>query len=488
MPEIPVLAAQPRVAELQLPRATPQQFGAQVFGRLAEVFAQIDEAGIEAESRRRIEETKAKIDDAIKQNNVNEIDPDAYHVNTVESVKEIYKQSIEGIGNPKVRNRVVDGLSPFLIRSKTTIDIDRKEKQVLKAQGDSQIFLEDASRRLSQTNVPAERAVIESEIGRHFELMVRAKALTKEQAVRRAQGILEQDNFFRASRELSVSLDPLKDLQGLQTKYPNLDTGKLVALMGTAEARRKEIEARLEKIQTQQRKTNLMNDTIAILEGTMPRELIPSLARAKGYDDQELGRLYRAFEQGGVNDPMVELRYESQIKANKFGQNYGTIIEDRRLDAGAKRRLLGLMKEQDADGEKHFSKSAEYKQAEKEIRQAVSPRGLMESLTREENERLAVSTRELWDRTKRGENAMIVGRDITSRINREPPAIGTKPALQPRFATPQAAVEAYRRGAITRDQFDQEALLHKQAAEFQQKQIESQQKSTGTGGRGNVRR
>jgi hypothetical protein len=121
---------------------------------------------------------------------------------------------------------------------------------------------------------------------------------------------------------------------------------------------------------------------------------------------------------------------------------------------------MGLITEQ--KDEKHFSKSPEYQEALKEIRAAVSPKGLMESFDKVEQQRNLFAIQELWNRVgKGGEAPMDVARDLQARIAREPTQ-GEKPTFFPRFQNEDDLVGAFKRKQIDRDTFDKEAHLLKQ--------------------------
>jgi hypothetical protein len=219
MAELPRYFANPELPKLQLPKQ--QDVWGPVFGHLAETFKRIDEGAVEAESRRKIAETQAKIEDAIKQGDANEVDPEGFRVNTEKSVNQIYKSVIESTADGRVRANLENALSPTLIKSATAINLTHKEKQVKKALGDSEIFMADQALLLGRTDDIGKRAEIEANVKNHLEAMRVTLSMSPKEVAQRGIKFLQDADRERASwgviNEPEKMEDRLKDPNYLPT-------------------------------------------------------------------------------------------------------------------------------------------------------------------------------------------------------------------------------------------------------------------------------
>ena len=180
MADLPRILAEPNLPFAELPRAQPDQIFqhlARVTAGLAGQFQQIEDASVEAESRRVIADTEAKINDAIKQGDAKEVDPDAFHTNTTQAVGGIYQQTLAGIKNERVKARFEDSLSPYLIKSQTNIDLGQQQKKLLKAQGEFVIFMNGAATRAGQSNDPLEIAKENANVDKTINAMIATRGI-----------------------------------------------------------------------------------------------------------------------------------------------------------------------------------------------------------------------------------------------------------------------------------------------------------------------
>jgi len=245
---------------------------------------------------------------------------------------------------------------------------------------------------------------------------------------------------------------------------------------------------RLDKVRKENEKVihdqNLITDTIAAVSGTMTLPQLQEKAKTQRYTVEEFNTIRRAMEEGGVTDPNIAINMETQIRSNKL-TDYNTVASNPSLDRATKSRLMGLITEQkDA---KHFSKTPEYQEALKEIRAAISPKGVMESFDKVEQQRNLFSITEMWNRVSNGEKPMDVARDIQARIAREPTQ-GEKPLFFPRFKSEEDLVNAFKNKQVDRNTFDTESYLLKEWQRYNKQTAIEAAKPPPAGGSSNQRR
>ena len=461
MADLPRIFARPELPFQQLPQApVDQTFGnlAAASAHLAETFNRIDDASVEAESRRVIQETQQSIHGSIAESEAKITDPEEFRATATKSSQAIYEAGLSGIKNPRVRQRYHDALSPFLIGSSTTITLEHQKKKVLESQGSAVKFLEGAERDLSVTLDPAKITQQFASIDQFVNRMVETGSFKPSEGAKILNGIRERDSYRRAVRVVSISLDPLAAVEDIQKTFPNIDPDKVLTLLHTAHERMTEIEKARKESEKKIHDESLLRDTIGVINGSLPIAMLGQTAIARKYTPEEFNMLRRAAEEGGITDPNVAMALELQIRQNKL-QDYGAIATNPNIDRMTRTRLMDLIeKQKDAN---HFSKTPEYQEASKEIRTAVSPKGMMESFDKTEQQRFLFATTELWNRVEKGESPMAVSRDLQSRIAREPTQ-GEKPLFVPRFQTEEQLINAFKTKQVDRKTFDTEANLLKQ--------------------------
>lgn len=434
-----------------------------------DTFERIQLAADTAEAQNQAQTAKAGITGAIQVSDADEQDPDVFKNSAIQKVQSVYQSAIEGARNPRVRQMLQDRLNDDLTRASTAIHLTHKKKQVDVAQGNSFTYLQQAERELSQMADPADIANKEREMAGHIRDMIRFGAYSPKQGMEAIQGIKERDAFTRAYRQVDISQDPLAEVATVQKQYPNLDPAKLTPLMAHADARRKEVERIREEAEKKVHGENVLADTIDAVNGKIAGQAdLDARAKARRYTREEYQAVRRAMEEGGVTNPDVYTQLLLDIRQGKL-TDHAVIASNKQLDVNAKKELMGLVSQ--ARDEKHFSKQPSYEQAVKLIRLAVSPKGQLESLDKVEQQRLKIAYDELWTRAGKGEDPIAVAKELDERIVREPTQ-GEKPLLKPRFQSKQEMADAFRRGLITRDEWDNQALLFRQWDQFNKTEAE----------------
>lgn len=471
MGDLPRILARPDLPSQNLPRTNPNAYGAQVGAALVDagnMFQRIDDAAVEAEARKTIAVTRERIKGSLQQTDDENVDPLTYHSTASGLAEELYQQALKSTKSDKARALIADGMAPFLAAAQSDVQHTYRTKQVAKAKGDSLDYLETAERELSQAVRPLDIQNKENEIVQHIRTMQGVNSYTPVEGVKIIQQIRERDSYRRAVRELGISQDPLKDVEQIQKKYPNIDPDKALQLLGVAHSRNLEIDRMREKVEKQVHEQNLLMDTMDAVNGKMTQLDLDARARARRYTPGEYNAVRRSMEEGGSTNPQVYVEMERLVREGKI-TDYSIITGNQELDRQAKSTLMGLV--QQSKDEKHFSKSPEYQEATKELRAAVSPKGPMESFDRTEQARYLSGITELWNRTQKGEPAMAVSRDIQSRIAREPTQ-GEKPLFLPRFQSEQDLIGAFRDKLIDRATFDKEAQMLKEWQAYNKQEAE----------------
>ena len=475
MPDLPRIYARSNIEfSGPLARTTPEQFGAGVFGNIAEIFKQITVDSEAAEARQAIAVTRERIKGAVQQSNDNLPDPDAFNTTANDNVKSVYSNSLSALSSNRARKLAEAGLAPVMVDAQNDVAHIFKQKQVLKGRAAINGTLEVQERELANSFRQEDIQAKETEIVNTMRMGTDSGFFGPDEGRARVQSIKERDSFRRGITALENTSDPLTTLSNLKKQLPFLDPDKTMQLLGVAQRRKADIDRETEKERERLKNMALLNDTMIAVSGApqIPGQ-VDRNAREFGYTAADYRALTGAMEQGGITDPNEYTRLEVLIRTNQL-TDYNQIAANRRLDRGAKSALMGLVEKQsDARTEKHFSKLPEYQEASKELRLAVSGKGQLESLSEGEQQRYLSGLKELWNRSEKGENPMSVSRELQTRIPKEP-VQETKPAFFPSYQSEDELVNAFKSGKIDRQRFNTEAARLKQWQQYNRSQTQPQ--------------
>lgn len=469
---------------LRLPRPGPSQFGGEQFealGELADTYRKFDEISAAAESSQRARTISAEIDAAIqktKEEFPNQ--PDVFDSYAKSRAQEVMEQGLKGASNDRVRELIQFKLADDLPRKQVQVSHEARQMKIGIAQGQWQLYEEELQRQLAQEQDPSVKARLQAEYDVELQRMTGVGVFTPKEAVNRRQKILENQAYLEATRAIRSTDDALKTTDDLLRRFPNIDPARLAGLEQRALAQAQRNEKVVEKALKDKRDQHVLDDSIAASTGLLSLGQLAENAKRYRYTDAEFRSLRSLIEQGGTTDPKVEIAYEALLRSGGAVRP-SEITNNPHLDKTAKSKLLGLM--QEGKDEKHFSKTPEYQEAVREFRTAVSRKGPLESLEPTEQKRLLLGQRELWDRASRGESPMAVSRELQARITPEEMA-GDAPLYYPQYQTKEELVQALQQGRISRDQFNDQALLFEQWGQYNQRlEAAKQRKGQGQSGR-----
>ena len=269
----------------------------------------------------------------------------------------------------------------------------------------------------------------------------------------------QQAQFGAALQDARI--DPIGTFENLATKYPLLDAKHMEAVISRTMAQNAKIEHEADKRMKEVRNNAVLEDFISAANGQLSREQLEKNARRFGYSDEDFSKVRSEMERGGTTIPNVLLNLETSIRTGN-PPDPRVIVGRSDLSMADKIRLLTLIDEvnqrnQEKKGD-HFSKSPEYEQAFKEMKNAITRKGLMETLDPQEQKLFDIGIRQLWNRTAKGEDPITVAREFIARIPNEEGGFGIiAPILAPKFESEEKLLQAFKEGKISKAEAEQEA-------------------------------
>jgi len=464
LPRIPTVRNQAGFAPLRLPRPRPVDIGGGAFrglegfgqelGRVANKLQdnadELELSTLEGEYVAGIKEDRAAV----------ERNPD--FLNQPKLFMEMARKRQSDILGRTTNTRVKNAMTARINKTLPTVmvNIQTKALELMGQAQEAQLnnLGRDFLTRAARTTDLAEKNELIDRYATHVDRLAARGVLNPLEADKKKDVFSVQLQFGSALQDART--DPVGTLDELESRYPLLDAKKMETIIGRASTELARQEKKQEDEEKDRRESVELELAIAAANEVLTLDQLEETARDERLPDTTFIKLKNEIQLGGVTDSVVMIDYETRIRSGvpvPFGE-----IQDRSdLNGGDKSKLLSMIQSQlDTN---HFSRSPEYREAVKDINNAVSQKGPLESLTLEEQQRKQFLMRSLWDRVdpqQGGENAIAVARELVDRIPRD--LVGTPPPVRPRFADKETLVREFRAGRIGRAEFNREALLFKQ--------------------------